>query len=141
MELVLQNIRLQELVAVVQANRGFYLDFVHFLSDNGYESVAAFVQEESDATAAAIIASYLQRRSDAIFYDGLLRPYPNGKAKWFFLAWLLRDAATQRLQPLLRSAPGETDMERKAYLLNEVRKFVAPYSPILKVGSGQRSPR
>lgn len=129
MELVLQNVRLQELVTVVQANREFYLDFVRFLSGNGYDSVAGFVEEESDQRAASIIRAYLQRRSDAVLYDGLLRPYANGKAKWFFLAWLLRDAATQRLQPLLSSVPGKTDTERKVYLLNEVRKFVSPLFP------------
>ena len=63
---------------------------------------------------------------EAKLYDGLLRPYSNAKAKWYFLAWLLRDAATQRLQPLLKNMPGETAIERKAYLLNEVRKFVKP---------------
>ena len=62
-------------------------------------------------------------------YDGLLRPYSNSKAKWYFLAWLLRDAATQRLQPLLNSVPGQTMTERKTYLLNEIRKFVEPLFP------------
>lgn len=59
----------------------------------------------------------------------MLRPYSNSRAKWYFLAWLLRDAATQRLQPLLRSVPGDTAIERRVYLLNEVRKFVAPLFP------------
>lgn len=59
----------------------------------------------------------------------MLRPYANGKAKWFFLAWLLRDAATQRLQPLLKGISGKNDIERKTFLLNEIRKFVAPLFP------------
>lgn len=58
-----------------------------------------------------------------------MRPYSNSRAKWYFLAWLLRDAATQRLQPLLKTAPGDTLADRRAYLLNEVRKFVAPLFP------------
>ena len=129
MEFVLPNLRLQELVAIVQENRDFYDDFVFFLRESGYGSIVDFVQEDSDEKAANTIAEYLDRQSAVSLYDGLLRPYSNSKAKWFFLAWLLRDAATQRLQPLLASVPGDTDTERKSYLLNEVRKFVAPLFP------------
>lgn len=49
-----------------------------------------------------------------------------------FLAWLLRDAATQRLEPLLKTVPGKRLVERQAYLLNEVRKFVEPLFPETK---------
>lgn len=126
MDLILHNLRLQELVTIVQANQQFYEEFVTFLQQEGYHTVLDFIREESDAKAAQTISRYLQRPSEAILYDGLLRPYPNGKAKWFFLAWLLRDAATQRLQPLLSSVPGNNVTERKVYLLNEIRKFVAP---------------
>lgn len=126
---VIQNLRLQELVAVVNENRAFYEDFVEFLHDQGYSSVLEFITEPSDSRAAATIEQYLQRESRAVLYDGLLRPYANSKAKWFFLAWLMRDAAMQRLQPLLKSVPSTTDLARKRYLLNEVRKFVAPLFP------------
>lgn len=129
MELVLQNLRLQELTAIVRENRAFYDEFLLFLQESGYDSIADFVQDSSDQRAGQTITTYLNRHSAASLYDGLLRSYTNAKAKWFFLAWLLRDAATQRLQPLLKSVPGETDVERKSYLLNEVRKFVAPLFP------------
>ena len=129
MELILQNLRLHELTAIVRENRAFYDEFLRFLQETGYDSVADFIQDESDQRAAQTITTYLNRQSTASLYDGLLRPYTNAKAKWFFLAWLLRDAATQRLQPLLKSVPGDTDVERKSYLLNEVRKFVAPLFP------------
>ncbi len=129
MKYVLENLRLQELVVIVNENRAFYEDFVEFLGDQGYSSILEFVQETSDSRAASTIEKYLQRESSEVLYDGLLRPYANSKAKWFFLAWLMRDAATQRLQPLLRTASGTTDVERKGYLLNEVRKFVAPLFP------------
>ena len=129
MDLVLHNLRLKELIAIVQENKRFYEDFVSFLQGQGFDSVSSFVHEPSDERAARTISKYLTRSSEAILYDGLLRPYPNGKAKWFFLAWLLRDAATQRLEPLLRSVPGNTTIERKAYLLNEIRKFVEPLFP------------
>lgn len=129
MDFVLQNLRLRELVAIVQENRSFYEDFVAFLTDEGYDSVLEFIQDATDERAAATIARYLNRPSAVRLYDGLLRPYANSRAKWYFLAWLLRDAATQRLQPLLRNVPGDTAVERQAYLLNEVRKFVAPLFP------------
>lgn len=129
MDFVLQNLRLKELVAIVNENRHFYHDFVHFLNDEGYSSILDFVQEHSDERAANTIARYLTRTSEVRLYDGLLRPYSNSTAKWYFLAWLLRDAASQRLQPLLRVVPGETSIERRTYLLNEVRKFVAPLFP------------
>jgi hypothetical protein len=129
MDFVLQNLRLKELVAIVQENKRFYEDFVAFLKSEGYNSVLDFVRESSDERAARTIAKYLERPGEVKLYDGLLRPYSNSKAKWYFLAWLLRDAATQRLQPLLKSMPGETTTERKAYLLNEVRKFVEPLFP------------
>jgi hypothetical protein len=126
MDYVLHNLRLKELVAIVQENKRFYEDFVEFLQAEGFDSVLDFIQEPSDEKAAKTISKYLERPSEVYLYDGLLRPYSNSKAKWFFLAWLLRDAATQRLQPLLRSVPGRTMVERKTYLVNEIRKFVAP---------------
>ena len=129
MDFVLYNLRLKELVAIVRENERFYQDFVEFLREVGYNSVLEFVQEPSDEKAAETISTYLSRANEVKLYDGLLRPYSNSKAKWFFLAWLLRDAATQRLQPLLKTMPGETAIERKAYLLNEVRKFVGPLFP------------
>ena len=129
MNFVLHNLRLRELVAIVEENRRFYQDFVSFLGQEGYSSVLEFIQEQSDERAANTIGRYLNRRADVKLYDGLLRPYTNSRAKWFFLAWLLRDAATQRLQPLLRSVPGNTPVERQTYLLNEIRRFVAPLFP------------
>ena len=42
---------------------------------------------------------------------------------------MLRDAPAQRLGPLVNQAPGETLEDRRAYLLNEIRKFVAPLFP------------
>lgn len=129
MDFVLHNLRLRELVAIVQENRSFYQDFVDFLAEDGYASILDFVQEASDDRAINTINRYFDRPGDVRLYDGLLRPYSNSRAKWYFLAWLLRDAATQRLQPLLKTAPGDTLADRRAYLLNEVRKFVAPLFP------------
>ncbi len=129
MDYVLYNLRLRELVAIVRENESFYQDFVGYLREAGYNSILAFIQEPSDEQAAATIANYLSRTVDVKLYDGLLRPYTNSKAKWYFLAWLLRDAATQRLEPLLKTVSGDTILERKTYLLNEIRKFVGPLFP------------
>lgn len=129
MDFILHNLRLAELVTIVQENKAFYEDFIHFLQAEGYRTILDFVQEPSDEKAEATLRRYLERKTEVKLYDGLLRPYSNGKAKWFFLAWLLRDAATQRLQPLLKGVPGKSDNERKTFLLNEIRKFVAPLFP------------
>lgn len=129
MNFVLHNLRLRELVAIVHENRHFYDDFVGFLVTEGYGSILEFIQDTDDARAVSVISRYLNRASAVQLYDGLLRPYANSRARWYFLAWLLRDAATQRLQPLLRGVPGDTPVERQTYLLNEVRKFVAPLFP------------
>jgi hypothetical protein len=48
MNFVLHNLRLKELMAIVQENKRFYEDFVVFLRDEGYSSVLNFVQEQSD---------------------------------------------------------------------------------------------
>ncbi len=129
MDFVLYNLRLKELVAIVKENRMFFDEFVGFLHTHGYSSILEFIQEGSDEKAIATIAAYLASPTKANLYDGLLRPYSNSKAKWYFLAWLLRDAASQRLQPLLSSVPGKTDVERKSFLVNEIRKFVEPLFP------------
>ncbi len=84
MDFVLHNLRLKELVAIVQENRKFYEDFVGFLRGEGYESVLGFIQEPSDDKAANTISKYLTRPNDVKLYDGLLRPYANSTAKWFF---------------------------------------------------------
>ncbi|MBX3058491.1 MAG: hypothetical protein KF770_18670 [Anaerolineae bacterium] len=129
MDYVLHNLRLQELVLIVRENKRFYDDFVAFLEEEGFASVIAFINEASDERAATTITRYFNRPTEVKLYDGLLRPYTNATAKWFFLAWLLRDAAIQRLQPLLATVPGETMVERKTYLINEIRQFVAPLFP------------
>jgi hypothetical protein len=129
MDPVLHNLRLLELVAIVRENQKFYDDFVVFLHEEGYASLLEFIQETDDQRAMHTITRYLTRPSEVYLYDGLLRPYANSKAKWYFLAWLLRDAATQRLEPLLKYMPGRNGVEKKAHLLNEVRKFVEPLFP------------
>jgi hypothetical protein len=129
MGFLIENIRLRELVAIVNENRDFYDDFVVFLTEEGYVSIHEFVNEPSDEKALEVLTRYLNRRNDVKLYDGLLRPYSNPQARWYFLAWLLRDAPAQRLRPLLNQVQGGTPLERMAFLLNQIRKFVAPLFP------------
>lgn len=126
LEFVISNLRLAELVAIVNANKDFYQDFVLFLKDLGYKRPYDFIVEPSDERALDVIERFLRRTSTAQLLDGIGRPYPNATARWYFLAWLLRDAPAQRLRPLLDQATGSTPESRVAYLLNQIRKFVGP---------------
>ena len=103
MNLVIENLRLRDLVAIVRQNQGFYNEFVQFLSAHGYTGVHAFVREKEDSKAVHLLETYLTSHSRATLHDGLGRPYSDTIAKWYFLAWILRDAPAQRLGPLLRS--------------------------------------
>lgn len=128
-QFVVDNLRLQELAAIVEQNKPFYDAFLIFLQQFGYTDVASFIQEEDSQKARAAIECYLANPAGATLYDGLGRPYTNGKAKWYFLAWILRDAPAQRLEPLLRSINGSSVDDKKAELINHLREFVGPLFP------------
>jgi hypothetical protein len=129
MGFIIENLRLLELVAIVKQNQKFYDDFCSYLHEHGYIDVHAFVKENSDEKATRAIREYLERQGEVPLLDGLARPYKDSTAKWYFLAWILRDAPAQRLQPLLSSIPGMSMEERRANLLNQLRKFVGPLFP------------
>lgn len=126
---VVDNLRLKELAAIVEMNKPFYDAFLGFLKGIGYADVAAFIHDENPESARSAIESYLAKPAGATLYDGLGRPYTNGKAKWYFLAWMLRDAPAQRLEPLLRSVNGSSLEEKKVKLINHLREFVGPLFP------------
>lgn len=126
---VVDNLRLQELAKIVEQNKPFYDAFSNFLLRHGYADVASFIHDENSVKALSVIESYLETPAGATLYDGLGRPYTNGKAKWYFLAWILRDAPAQRLEPLLRSIDGTSLDEKKALLINYLREFVGPLFP------------
>ena len=126
---MIENLRLRELIAIVKTNKAFYDEFVQHLAENGYSNIAQFIAESDDKHGIDVIASYLHRPAKATLYDGLGRPYIVSKARWYFLAWILRDAPVQRLEPLLTGLPGKSPEQRKTYLLNEVRKFIKPLLP------------
>jgi len=129
MTFVLENLRLWDLVAIVRQNQAFYEEFVQFLSAHGYANVRAFVRETTDSKAVRVLEAYLTSQSKAKLHDGLGRPYSDTVAKWYFLAWILRDAPAQRLGPLLHSVEGQTLDKKKAALLNQLRKFIGPLFP------------
>jgi hypothetical protein len=126
---VVDNLRLQELAKIVEQNKPFYDAFSHFLRQHGYADVSAFIHDRDSSKAMAAIEEYLTKPAGATLYDGLARPYTNGKAKWYFLAWILRDAPAQRLEPLLRSIKGNSLDEKKSILINHLREFVGPIFP------------
>ena len=126
---IIPNLRLGELVAIVNANKPFFEDFLVYLRESGYTSVRSFITEPSGEAAIAVITGFLQRNSEATLFDGIGRPYDNALARWYFLAWLLRDAPAQRLRPLVNEVPGTTIQAQRAYLLNEIRNYVAPLFP------------
>jgi hypothetical protein len=128
-QFVVDNLRLQELAAIVEKNKPFYDAFLSFLQHHGYADIAAFIHEDDSDKARLAIELYLSNPAGATLHDGLGRLYTNGKAKWYFLAWILRDAPAQRLEPLLRSVNGATLEEKKAELINYLREFVGPLFP------------
>lgn len=129
MEFIIENVRLRELVAIVNENRRFYDDFVEFLAGNDYQSVHSFINETDELGAKEVIIAYLGRGSEVRLYNGMGEPYPNRQARWLFLSWLLRDAPAQRLQPLVRTMPGDSVTERRSNLLNSLRKDLQTIFP------------
>jgi hypothetical protein len=126
---VVDNLRLLELTTIVNLNKPFYDSFLQFLQQYEYSDVASFIHEEDSNKARKVIEYYLANPAGATLYDGLGRPYKNEKAKWYFLAWILRDAPAQRLEPLLRSINGATIEQKKVELINHIREFVGPLFP------------
>src|SRR5688572_20272806 len=126
---LIENVRLKELVLVANRNREFFEEFERFLQEQGFASIHAFVNEPVEEKAIATLQAFFRRRFEARIVDGLGRPYSRGKGKWYFLAWLFRDAPAQRLQPLLGSVEGRSATERKTNLLNRLRVAVAKQFP------------
>lgn len=124
MTLNYDNLRIRELAIIADINRPFFEDFRGYVMDRGYASIYEFVSDPSDSAGFETILRYLNRDlpASAILYDGIARPYPSGRAKWLFLGWLFRDAPEQRLRPMVASMTGENPNERRAALLDIVRK-------------------
>lgn len=128
-DLLIENIRLSELVLVVNQNQPFFLEFEAFLKARGYNTIHSFILEESRQKAEEVLRAYFETPFTSPMLDGIGRPYAPNKAKWYFMAWLFRDAPAQRLEPLLRAVEGDNRMERRVVLLNKIRELVAPLFP------------
>ena len=126
---MIENLRLVDLVAIAETNRPFFEEFEAFLAANGYPSVYAFIVAED---AGNVLSLYLASPAEKQLFDGVGRPYTAGKAKWYFLAWLFRDAPAQRLGPLLRQVAGASVLARQSAILEQIRRFVAPLFPSSK---------
>lgn len=127
MTLNYDNLRIRELAMIADINRPFFEDFGNYVAGRGYDSIYEFITDRSDSAGFETILSYLNRDlpPSVILHDGIARPYPSGKAKWLFLGWLFRDAPEQRLRPMVASMPGENPNERRAALLDIVRRGLA----------------
>lgn len=120
--LVVENLRLSELVLVANKNKNFFNYFLDFLKSEGMSTLQQFIRSDEEV-GYKIILKFLNHNfpDSVVLYDGVFSPYDQTKAKWFLLGWILRDAPTQRLQPIVNSMPGSNVLERKAHLLNKVR--------------------
>lgn len=126
---VIENVRLKELKTIVDEEYAFFLEFAQFIESQGYRHIRDFVEDTDNPKALAVIRGFLGQDQRARLYDGVFRPFANQKARWYFLSWLFRDAPAQRLSPLVPSLPGTNLTERRANLLNTIRKHVAPLFP------------
>ncbi len=131
MAFAIQNLRLQELAAIAAKNLPFFNDLLRFLNSQGYSSLHAFVREPNDRKAAKVLIMYFNRSlpEGCVLYDGTARPYHHDKAKWLLWGWIFRDAPEQRLKPMLGKGDRTKSTERKATLLNEIRKHVGAIFP------------
>lgn len=128
-DLVIENLRLKELILVVNKNRPFFEEFVEFVKRHGYENVLAFVSESEEAKMEAVLNDYFSNEFKNCLYDGIARPYDQSKSKWFFITWLLRDAPQQRLQPIVSSLENGSTTQKRIWVVNRIMQFVAPLMP------------
>lgn len=127
--MVVENLRLKELILVVNKNKAFYDEFLTFINGYGYADICGFVSESNEAKIEKIVNDYFDRAFECNLFDGIARPYNQSKSKWFFITWVLRDAPQQRLQPIVSSIRDGSTKQKRIWVINEVRKFVAPLLP------------
>lgn len=128
-ELVIENLRLKELILVVNKNRPFFDEFVEFVKHHGYENVLAFISEPNENKMEAVLNDYFVTEFANCLYDGIARPYDQRKSKWFFITWLLRDAPQQRLQPIVSSLEKGSTTQKRIWVIHRIMQFVAPLMP------------
>lgn len=128
-ELVIENVRLKELILVVNKNKPFFDEFVEFIRNHNYENILNFVSELDEERMSQVLSDYFSHDFKSCLYDGIARPYDQNKSKWFFITWLLRDAPQQRLQPIVSSLNHGTTIQKRIWLTKRIIQFVAPLMP------------
>lgn len=128
--LIVENIRLGELVLIANKNKEIFDYFLSFLQENGVPSLHNFINLDEE-TGLDILNRFfeLDIPSNIFLYDGVYSPYNKSKAKWFLIGWILRDAPAQRLQPILKTISGANSNQQKSKLLNIIRMHCAQIFP------------
>ena len=128
-DLVIENLRLKELLLVVNMNRPFFEEFLSFLNKHSYKDIHEFVSEPEESRLSNLLKLYFESTFTACLYDGIGRAYDQSKSKWYFITWLLRDAPQQRLQPILASLETGSTTEKRIWLIIKILNFVVPLMP------------
>ncbi|EJS4060931.1 hypothetical protein ACM6XY_003620 [Vibrio parahaemolyticus] len=129
--LIVENLRLKELITVLDLNKPFFEEFRVFLSLQGYPSIFSFISEKNEMKLRNVLVSYFNHSFRGItLFDGIGRPYNDSVSKWYFITWILRDAPKQRLDPIVQQADGVSLIERRINTIIQVHKFVAPLLPL-----------
>ncbi len=80
-ELVVENLRLKELILVVNKNKPFFDEFVAFVKRHKYENVLAFVSESNEIKMNEVLNDYFSNEFRNCLYDGIARLYDQSKSK------------------------------------------------------------
>ncbi|MDB4421045.1 hypothetical protein N9271_01850 [Pseudomonadales bacterium] len=127
--LVVENLRLKELLVVVELNKPFFEEFLAFIEGHGYANIRALIAESDEAQLEKVLNAYFSSDFENTLFDGIGRPYPDATSKWFFITWVLRDAATQRLAPIVSKTTGRNITEKRIKVICKILAFVEPLLP------------
>lgn len=103
------HLRLSELVKLADQAEPFYLwaEKIFRQMSGRADSLEKIIRvEERTVLEAAILRCFESADESGTpkLFNGVGVPYPHSRACYFFFAWLIRDAATQRLSPLISKA-------------------------------------
>lgn len=128
--LVQENLRLKELIIAVNLNKPFFDEFVNFVRLHNYTDIHDLISETDDSALDRFLHAYFRAQFNSSLFDGIGRPYqPDDKAKWFFITWILRDAPTQRLQPIVGTLGQGNTENNRVHLIKTLIRFIAPLLP------------
>jgi len=125
-ELVVENLRLKELLVIVDINKPFFEEFLAFINGHGYGNIRALIAESNEVQLEKVLKAYFSAEFKNSLFNGIGTPYPDAKSKWFFITWILRDAATQRLAPIVSRTKGKNITEKRIKVICKILAFVEP---------------